>query len=303
MTDPDFVLIGAAKSGTSALYHFLRQHPGIFMSANKEPNYFALQSQPVMFTGPGDVSINSRSVTKQQEYQALFAQKKPGQLSGEASTLYLYDERAPMNLRRQRPEARLIAILRNPVERAFSSFLHTRRDKREPLTDFSAALIAEPARIEAGWSHLWHYQRAGHYAEQVERYLHYFPREQLLFLLYDDLLLNPDEVLDQLLAFLGLSNCREIDTSRRYNASGTARSARLQRWIVRPSAVKTRIGRVLPVGMRFAIARTLQEWNVSREGLPAMTSDDRLYLDSQYREERTRLEQLIGRNLAAWKVL
>ncbi len=300
-TDPDFILIGAAKSGTSALYHFLRQHPQVFMSVNKEPNYFALQSQTLAFAGPGDVGINQRSVTTREAYEALFAGKQPGQLSGEASTLYLYHEAAPAHIRRQRPDAKLIAILRNPTDRAFSSFLHTRRDSREPLADFSAALAAEPERIAANWSHLWHYQRAGHYAEQVERYLEQFPREQLLFLLYDDLAADPQRVLLKIYGFLGISDQVDIDTDRRYNASGQARSARLQTWIVRPNPLKTWVRRFLPDDLRLGIMQSLQEFNVSRNGSPKMTDSERAFLDAQFQDERGRLESLIGRDLSAWE--
>lgn len=300
LSSPDFIIIGAAKSGTSALYNFLRHHPQLFMSVNKEPNYFALQGQTLSFSGPGDVGINQRSVTDRVEYEALFSDKTTGQLTGEASTLYLYHEQAAARIKEQRPDAKLIAILRNPVDRAFSSFLHTRRDGREPLADFSAALAAEPERIAAGWSHLWHYQRAGYYAEQVERYLAAFPREQLLFLLYDDLASGPDRVLARIYDFLGVTNTVEVDTSRRYNASGKARSARLQTWIVRPNPFKTWVRQFLPDSVRLGIMQTLQEWNVSSEARPEMSPADRAFLEEQFQSERSRLGQLIDRDLSVW---
>lgn len=302
MRDPDFILIGAAKSGTSALYHFLRQHPQLFLSVNKEPNFFALEGQTLDFSGPGDVSINQRSVTERTQYEMLFGDKARNQLSGEASTLYLYHPHAAANIHANRPDARLIAILRNPVERAFSSYLHTRRDNREPLNSFSDALHAEPERIAAGWSHLWHYQQAGYYADQVERYLTYFPRTQLLFLLYDDFASEPLAVLDRIYRFLDIEGGVAVDTERRYNASGTARSARLQTWIVRPNRFKTMMRRVVPDDVRLGIMHTLQAWNVSSEARPEMTDQERQYLAAQYHEDILRLESLIECDLSGWRM-
>lgn len=300
MKNPTFLIIGAAKSGTSALYSFLRQHPQIFMSAKKEPYYFALQGKPVAFAGPGDNGINHRAVTGLAEYESLFAERTTEKQSGEASTLYLYHEDAPENILRQAPDVKLIAVLRNPVDRAFSSYTHTRRDGWETLTSFRDALAAEPDRIAANWSHIWHYQRAGYYTEQLQRYFKRFQREQMLILLYDDLVTNPPHVLEQIYRFLDIDPYFEIDTSRRYNASGRARFARLQTWIVEPNRLKTMTKRFVPSNVRLGIRQALLDANVKSEDKPTLSEDDRTYLKRQFRQEIIGLQDLLGRDLSGW---
>src|SRR5919107_4690595 len=115
MTLPNFLIIGAAKSGTSSVFAYLGQHPDVFISSAKEPNYFALADQRVRFTGPGDSIINEASVTRRDAYEALFKSARPGMAIGEASTLYLSTPSAAAAIRRHVPGMRLIAILRDPA--------------------------------------------------------------------------------------------------------------------------------------------------------------------------------------------
>src|SRR5690606_4435051 len=112
-------------------------------------------------------------------YRALFDDVTNEGAIGEASPIYLYAEQAPRNIHRHIPDARMIAILRDPAERAFSACCHTVRDGREPIADFRAAVAAEPERIAAGWPPIYHYVTAGFYARQLQRYFELFAREQL----------------------------------------------------------------------------------------------------------------------------
>lgn len=134
MTLPNFLIIGAAKAGTTSLYHYLAQHPQIYMSPIKEPNFFALEERCVDFRGPGDhLYIKQFSVTELERYRSLFQGVTHEQAVGEASPLYLYSPVAPARSHRYVPEMKLIAILRHPVDRAYSAFLHLLRDEREPI--------------------------------------------------------------------------------------------------------------------------------------------------------------------------
>lgn len=300
MNDPTFLLIGAAKSGTSAIYNFLKQHPQIYMSPQKEPYYFALQGETVEFNAPGDNGINHRAVTDRAVYEALFAGRTNELASGEASTLYLYDERTAERIREQRPDARLIAVLRNPVDRAFSSYLHTRRDGWETLTSFAEALAAEPERIAANWSHIWHYQQAGYYSHQIQRYLDCFPREQLLILLYDDLKREPDRLLEQICRFIGVDPAFRVDTSRRYNTSGQARFAGLQKWIIEPNRLKSMTKGVVPNEIRMRIRQTLLDLNVTGDKRPSMLPSDREFLKGRFHDDILSLQDVIKRDLSHW---
>lgn len=215
---PNFIILGAAKAGTTALYHYLQQHPEIGMSRIKETNYLALKDDTLDFRGPGDCDYIRRfTITTEAGYHDQFAHCAGKKAVGEASPLYLYDPKVPGEIEALVPTAKLIAILRNPVDRAYSAFLHLIRDRRETTADFLEALQLEPSRIDDRWEHIWHYIAMGRYAEQLERYLARFPREQIRVILYDDFRADPASVLTDIIRFLEVGPGHQFDLSIRHN--------------------------------------------------------------------------------------
>lgn len=299
MTLPNFLLIGAAKAGTSSVFSYLGQHPDVFISPAKEPNYFALAGQRVGYAGPGDSIINQASITTFDAYQALFGAARSETAIGEASTLYLYAPTAAPAIRRDRPDMRLIAILRDPTERAYSSYLHMRRDGREPHDSFEAALEEEEVRVRGNWEHLWHYSRLGFYHAQLQRYYELFPPERIAVWLYDDLEAEPWRVLREVFTFLGVDPSFEPDMSVRHKVAGTPRSRTLHGVLTRPNPAKALAKRLLPTGVRARLYGTLMQRNVvaHRERLLPET---RRKLESLYRTDVERLALLLGRDLSAW---
>src|SRR5918995_644162 len=151
MTAPNFFIIGAQKAGTTSLYHYLNQHPQIYMSPVKEPFFF-------------DHEFSSNGEVVQQEFaehQALFQGAKGETAIGEASPLYIYAPGTPERIKEYVPEARSIALLRNPADRAYSAFLHAVRIGVEPCTDFAQALRGEEERVRNGWHYIFHYRNRG----------------------------------------------------------------------------------------------------------------------------------------------
>ena len=202
---PDFLLIGAPKCGTSALHAALSAHPGLFLSTPKEPKFFLTDGPPPdSGGGPGDVPTWREHVWQRAAYEALFAGVPPGVLCGESTVFYLYDQESHRRIRELLPDARLIAVLRDPAERAHSNWAHLRGADLEPEADFAAALDREPERIEAGWAHFWHYAAQGRYGEQLEHLFGLFPREQVLLLRYRELRDAPGETVDRVCRFLGV---------------------------------------------------------------------------------------------------
>ena len=221
MTMPNFLLIGAAKAGTTALYDYLKQHPQVYMSPLKETNFFALAGDPLDFRGPGDDrTINHWSKTTLEGYQIEYTWVDGEKAIGEASPLYLYSPKAPPCIREYISDAKLIAILRHPIERAYSAYLHMLRDGRETLTDFRQALEAEDARIRDHWEHIWHYKRMGLYGEQLQRYYDIFDPDQIKVYLYDDFCSDPGKVMRDLFFFLGVDEDFNPDMSSKPNVSG-----------------------------------------------------------------------------------
>ena len=168
MALPDFLVIGAPKAGSTALHAALAQHPALHMSAVKEPKFFLSDGPPPARGGPGDAQTYREHVWRRPDYEALFDGAPPGALRGESTPLYLHDPAAHRRIRAMIPEARLIAVLRDPVERAHSNWTHLWSAGLEPIGDFVRACEEEPRRIEAGWASFWHYTGLGRYGEQLE---------------------------------------------------------------------------------------------------------------------------------------
>lgn len=201
---PDFLLIGVPKAGTTALHAALAPHPGLYLSAVKEPKFFLSDGPPPARGGPGDVQTYQEHVWRRSDYEALFDAAPEGALKGESTPFYLYDLDAQARIKRIVPEAKLIALLRNPIDRAHSNWSHLWAAGLEPERDFVRALEAEPERKAAGWAHFWHYVGQGLYGRQLEHLYSLFPREQVLLLKYRDLRDAPVDTLDRVARFLGV---------------------------------------------------------------------------------------------------
>ena len=204
MALPDFFVAGAPKAGSTALHAALARHPSLFMCAVKEPKFFLTDGPPPDKGGPGDARTYREHVWRRADYEALFAPGTAGQLRGESTPFYLYDRPAQARIKALLPDAKLIAILRDPIERAHSNWAHLWSAGLDPVDDFVRACAEEPRRIEAGWADFWHYTALGRYGEQLEHLYQLFPREQVHVFRYRTLLERPAEVLDGICGFLGV---------------------------------------------------------------------------------------------------
>src|SRR3984885_13955892 len=201
---PDFLVIGAPKAGTTALHVALSEHPDLYMSAIKEPKFFLSDGPPPTRGGPGDALTYREHIWRRADYEALFAPAPAGTLRGESTPLYLYDRAAMRRIHGTLPSARLIVIVRDPVERAHSNWTHLWSAGLEPVADFVRACDEEERRIAAGWASFWHSTRGGRSGAPVQDLFTLFPREQVLVLRYRRLVDEPAEPLDQICAFLGV---------------------------------------------------------------------------------------------------
>ncbi|WP_431897511.1 sulfotransferase family protein [Nonomuraea sp. bgisy101] len=204
MSLPDFLVIGAPKTGTTALHTALQRHPDLYLSVVKEPKHFLTDGPPPARGGPGDAETYREHVWRREDYEALFAAAPPGTLRGESTPFYLYDLDAQRRIRAAVPHARLIVILRDPVERAHSNWTHLWSAGLEPVGDVVRACAQERRRIAAGWAHFWHYVGLGRYGEQLSHLFTLFPREQVLTFRYRDLVDRPAQTLDLICGFLGI---------------------------------------------------------------------------------------------------
>jgi hypothetical protein len=294
MTMPNFLIVGAQKAGTTSLHYYLKQHPQIYMSPRKEPHFF--EGMHWDFYRPGRIMP---PVTDLADYQALFEGVTDEKAIGEASASYLYSPKAPTLIKRSIPDARLIAILRNPADRAYSNFLHCVRGRRESIVDFAEALRIEEERIKRNLGPLWHYKQKGFYYAQVKRYLDTFGRELFKVWLYEDLRTQPLDVLRDVLEFLEVDDTFVPNMAIEHNTSALPRNKTLYRAAKKlagrnPDLKLAILERCLPARPRQYVKRRIFVQP------PPFPAEIRERLLDTYTEDILKLQELIGRDLSPW---
>lgn len=273
MTLPNFIVIGAGKSGTTSLYQWLRRHPQVFMPAElKEVRFFAYDP---------DDRYSEFPVKTLAEYEALFEHAGAARAIGEASPRYLESDVAPANMRAVIPDARLIASLREPVARVYSMAQMFVRGGR------ASGVVQEVRRLAASGY--------GGYAPLFERWLSHYPREQFLVFKYDDLAADADGVLRRVFQFLDVDDDFEVNTAVVYNPGGAIRSPTVNR-VLSSSAWQPLRNRV-PASVNRLAAR-LRRWNARPpEPLPDGLRQE---LKELYRPDVIATQDLLGLDLSAW---
>jgi hypothetical protein len=298
-TLPNFLLVGAAKCGTSSLYHYLQQHPDIFMSPVKEPRFFSNRAANPG-SGPGDVANSQKSVGSFNEYVKLFQKSKGKKAVGEASvdTMFHFERTIPA-IQHYLHDPRIVIILRNPVDRAYSAYNYHVRDGRENLS-FADALIMEEKRKEDGYMCMWQYQKGGLYAERVRDFQKNFTNVQVL--LYDDLKKNVLTLLRCLYAFLDVQPDFVPDTSHRYNVSGIPRWSFINALFIKPKRlhkVASSVGGALLGANRWIHLRDRIRSTILLKP-PPMDPEIAEQLRQYYCDDILTLQDSIGRDLSSW---
>lgn len=280
---PHFLVIGAAKSGTTALHQYLSEHPQIFMSA-KEARFFAYDDGPEARAREKAFGANHFWVKTLEEYQALFAAARPGQIRGEAAPIYLESAFAPQRIRELVPDVKLVACLRNPIDRAYSGYMMQVRAGRE-LRDAKDAL-AEDA----------HSVRASFYADQVARYFEIFPHERIRLYLFDDFQRDNQRVMSDIFSFVEVDQTFTPDLSRKHNVGAFPRS-RLFNAALDNRFTRDMAGRMMPKWVR-RLGRQAKERNLG--AIPKMPPELRVRLTAIFRDDILRLEQIANLDLSHW---
>ncbi|OAA28561.1 Sulfotransferase family protein [Frankia sp. EI5c] len=300
MSLPDFLVIGVPKAGTTAMHAALSRHPELFLSRVKEPKFFLSDGPPPAQGGPGDAQTYQEHVWRRADYEALFDAAPAGALRGEATPFYLYDLDAQNRIRRLLPKARLLVLLRNPVDRAHSNWTHLWAAGLEPERDFVQACALEERRRAAGWAHFWHYVGQGLYGRQLEHLFTLFDRDQILLLRYRDLRDAPVPTLDRVCEFLGvqpgLLDAVPSENVTPYVADTAVNSA--LRAVLRTGG---RIGHRFPPRVRVAVrGPLLRGLQRERGGRPTITPAQRAAVLPYFVEDIARLEQVTGHSYADW---
>lgn len=287
----NFIIIGAPKAGTTALYWYLAEHPEIFMSPVKETNYFAYgrdESGGLLY---GDPEIHHFPVRSEAEYEALFADAGCATAVGEASPMYLECPASAARIRESIPAARIICGLRNPVDRTYSDYLmYLRQSDRRFDADRDLATGARWMQTDSHW------MRVSRYHDALLRYFETFPREQIHVFLFDDLKRNPHAVVQDIFRFLGVDADYAPDFDTPYNTGGLPSSRFLER-VFNLQALKHAVEPWLPKGAMNGLRR-LRAANLQKA--PPLTTELRARLAGEFRDDILRTSELIGKPLDHW---
>jgi len=308
---PSFFLVGAFKSGTTALYEYLGQHPEVYLSPRKEPVFFASELRIERLSPEwrrlveADAEAFARylerphrgepqprgMITRWEDYLRLFRDAPPGAAIGEGSVAYLWSRTAARSIHERLPDARILMILRNPCDRAYSQY-HAVVPSARPMSFGDA--IRRSARHGPGpfLDTLDPFLDFGLYADQLGRYLERFPREHVRVYLHEDFVRERERIVRDAFRFLGKRTDVPLDLSQRHNESRVARFPRLES-VLRPLA---RTARRLPPSLRRAAAGA--RWRPAAAA--PMSGDDRRFLIDFYADDVRRLETLLDRDLSAW---
>jgi hypothetical protein len=301
---PTFFIAGAPKAGTTALHAALATHPGLYLSPVKEPKYYLTGGPPPDRSGqrgPGDAHSAREWIWERERYLALFDAAAPGVPRGESTPFYLYDRAAHARIAADVPDARFVLVVRDPVDRAVSNWVHLRADGLEPEADFRTAVRAEERRAAEGWAPFWHYRGLGRYGEQLRDLLTHVPRQQVLLLRYRQLVDSPQQTLDRVCAFLGVdegqAHAVPPENVKPYVPDGVGYRA-----LARAARAGAALGAFAPPRVwRLAGRPLLAALHAGRAQRPALPVEVRREVLEPLLEDIALLEEITGESFADWR--
>ncbi|MEL6578221.1 MAG: sulfotransferase domain-containing protein [Cyanobacteria bacterium J06621_12] len=289
---PAFIIIGAAKSGTTSLYEYLCRHPQIYMSTPKEPDFF---------------SVDANYEQGMDSYYALFEPAQADQVCGEASTTYSRLHQHPQTVKRIHaalPQVKLIYIMRQPIDRAYSFYIHRfkgalYRPEQAVEDTFEATIKQQPEFIESSY-----------YLEQIEQYLKLFSRQSCLFLLMKDLIEQPGATLEQILTFIGVDPQIDLVQQEQIIAN---KAGDYPEWYVKEQllgSVKSipgvqTLSELMPKQLKQGLYQLIkrqkyQDWQTNQFLPPPMLPETRTMLLDHFQAHNKRLAEFLGRDLSHW---
>lgn len=306
---PNFFIVGAAKSGTTSLYNYLRQHPQIYLPPIKEVYFFATDIDNTKFRSnyAKDVNINidkwlesgmktdifQAYINDWEKYKSLFRFAKDKKAIGEMTNAYLYSTQSAKNILQKFPAAKIIMILRNPVERLFSHYLMDLRTGYES-GNFMEELKKDMSKTEKGWGISNLYVELGMYYEQVKRFVDTFPHGQVKIFLYEEFKNDPDKVLKDICRFLELSGSFQFDFSKSYNVASVPKS----KWV--GNLMQSNMVNFLKKNLSKRWIAPLKKVFYTHKNKPEMTTEERKFLTDIYKEDIKKLSLLINTDLSSW---
>lgn len=298
MVLPNFLIFGVQKAGTTSIYSYLEQHPQVYTSPRKETDFFCRDlSQSVSDDEPRLTRGGRKRILTVEDYASLFSGVTDEIAIGEASPNYLFrHENAVAGIKQHVPNAKLIAVLRNPVERAYSDYLmHVRQvvGNRKPLAE-QVATSAESS----------HTLLKGRYYKGMKHFIDTFGSEQVKVFLYDDLRKDSTKLMRQVYEFIGVDPDYKVDTGRKQQTAQVPKNQSIHQLLQTNNPVRQLAGavlkKVMPEEKRQKLrSRLIAANSTGKDGLP-LSAEDRQLLENYYRDDVRALQDLLGRDLSKW---
>ena len=293
---PNFLIVGAAKSGTTSLFNYLTQHSDIYIPEVKECRFFS--QLPKNYKGLGAEFFPNSGITDERVYFNLFSEHED-KVCGDISNDYLYYyEKSIKNIKKYLGnEIKIVIVLRNPIDRAYSNYMHHIRDGWENIS-FEQALDDENRRIEENWGWSYHYVKTGMYYYQVKAYLDNFRHTKIY--LFEELK-SKDILLKNLYAFLEVRFTKKLNDNKEYNVSGYPRKKLIHNLLNKDNAIKKIIkpvvNSILPKGSIQKVVSNIQNKNLKKV---SMKNDTRERLKNVFEDDIKKLSNLIEMDLSHW---
>jgi hypothetical protein len=314
---PNFFLIGTVKGGTTSLHRYLDQHPDIYLSPIKEVNYFSKDDiDPNHFAKDyrHDIAIDLPKYLKEgmpypvhiahvidkKDYLKLFSKAGNASAIGEMSLSYMLYENTPKKIFEIYPKAKIIAMLRNPADRAFSQYIMNLKQGKILENDFIKEIVQDDEQKIKGWGANHQYLMIGKYYEQLKRYYSLFPKEQIKIFLFDDYLKNPESIVKEMFEFLGVDSQININTSEKANEGGVPKLKKIN-YFLNQSGIISWAKNNLPRSWRATFKNLM--YKTDKSSIPKMTTEQRQFLINYYESDILQLEKLIGRDLKSWRTI
>ena len=295
-------IVGAAKSGTTSLYNYLAQHPDIYFPNVKEPNYYsdAEAHNPSAYIKPKKGKFYHNKIIKDANvYYSLYDEVGNQKIVADASPSYLWDKLAANRICKDFPEAKVIMILRNPIQRAFSHFLMDLKDGNQSETNFKQAILNDVKIEPKIWGKAHLYIDIGQYYNQVKTYFDTFGKSQVKVIIYEDFIKDTANHLKEICQFLNIdaNYIDNIDYNKVHNPYVVPKS-KLSKLLLK---YKNKVG-LLKVILPNPIKVYLNEKVFfKQEKKPTLQLEDKEYLQGIFLEDINKLEQLLNKDLQQWK--
>lgn len=291
---PNFIIAGAGKAGTTSLYYMLDQHPDIFMSSVKEPNFFSFYGRQASSISREEKVVYDHSVKTISDYGKLFAAATPNQTKGEGSQRYFADAYSLEQIGKLIPDVKIILVLRNPTDRAYSLYLHFKRDGRETRNPKEAFFATEQPTTNL-------YLKGGFYGKFLQSWLRSFPKQNICVCIYDDFINDPIQFSRRIYDFLGVETQFTPATGMRSNVSGIPKNPFAKMVILSINWIKKRTRKHIHGALRRTLVAFGDKLTSTMIKKPNIDSAVKNTLVGIYREDIVLLEQLTGYDLSKWK--